>query len=498
MSAYDQQQQILADQLRRYQAQAQTQAPQGRMAGRVYVAPNPLEYLAAGLRGVGGMRGEQQTQQAMTDLQAKRQKEMAELLAGFSKDMQGTPYNPGTQGLEEFGRASIPEQAATPSDPMAAFGRLSASQFPEFQKMGMQGQISTAQAQQQRAQLLADEERKRAMALEDAERQRALKAQEQQRMLGILQQTQGNPQAAIAAGVPPEVVKSFYESPNFGRAKVSFQNTGGALVPTNEYGETPQGVAPIPKTAGPANMATDLLIPDPANPGKFIVNQQLAGAKAGIAKAGATTVDARSYNTQESAQSQVYGKSLGEMRATINQAGYDAPAKLARLDRMEQLLAGVDGGAAAPAMAEIASFANSLGVKIDPKLGNKQAAEALAREMAATLRQPGTGPMTDKDFDNFLKQVPSLSKTAEGRTEIIKTLRAAVARDQMAAKFQREYAQKNNGTIDDNFFDVLADFYAKNPVVTPAMPATNSRGQPFADPGKERRYQEYLKRQGGK
>jgi hypothetical protein len=68
----------------------------------------------------------------------------------------------------------------------------------------------------------------------------------------------------------------------------------------------------------------------------------------------------------------------------------------------------------------------------------------------------------------------------------------------MAAKFQREYAQKNNGTIDDNFFDVLADFYAKNPVVTPAMPATNSRGQPFADPGKERRYQEYLKRQGGK
>ena len=106
--------------------------------------------------------------------------------------------------------------------------------------------------------------------------------------------------------------------------------------------------------------------------------------------------------------------------------------------------------------------------------------------------------MTDKDFDNFLKQVPSLSKTAEGRTEIIKTLRAAVARDQMAAKFQREYARKNNGTIDDNFFDVLADFYAKNPVVTPAMPATNSRGQPFADPDKERRYQEYLKRQGGK
>jgi hypothetical protein len=150
------QQQILADQLRRYQAQAQTQAPQGRMAGRVYVAPNPLEYLAAGLRGVGGMRGEQQTQQAMTDLQAKRQKEMAELLAGFSKDMQGTPYNPGTQGLEEFGRASIPEQAATPSDPMAAFGRLSASQFPEFQKMGMQGMAAMPEMQARQQERVAD------------------------------------------------------------------------------------------------------------------------------------------------------------------------------------------------------------------------------------------------------------------------------------------------------------------------------------------------------
>jgi len=494
------QQQILADQLRRYQAQAQTQAPQGRMAGRVYVAPNPLEYLAAGLRGVGGMRGEQQTQQAMTDLQAKRQKEMAELLAGFSKDMQGTPYNPGTQGLEEFGRASIPEQAAVPGSMEKGFERLATSQFPEFQKMGMQGQVSTAQAQQQRAQLLADEERKRAQLLADAERARGMKAEEQQRMLGILQQTQGNPQAAIAAGVPPEVVKSFYESPNFGRAKVTFQDAGGSRVPVTEYGETPKGVAPIPKTLGPADPSKDLLLPDPANPNRMIPNAQLIGVKGGLAEKGAArlSVDARNYNTQESEQSKVYGKSLGEMRATINQAGYDAPAKLARLDRMEQLLAGVDGGAAAPAMAEIASFANSLGVKIDPNLGNKQAAEALAREMAATLRQPGTGPMTDKDFDNFLKQVPSLSKTAEGRTEIIKTLRAAVARDQMAAKFQREYAQKNKGTIDDKFFDVLADFYAQNPVVTPAMPATNSRGQPFADPGKERRYQEYLKRQGGK
>jgi hypothetical protein len=358
----------------------------------------------------------------------------------------------------------------------------------------MQGIGQQAQFQQQ-AKMAEEAERRKQAA---AEAEAARKAQENQRILGVLQQTQGNPQAAIAAGVPPEVVKSFYESPNFGRSKVNFRDTGSALVPTTEYGETPQGIAPIPKTAGPANLAQDLLIPDPANPGRMIPNQALIGAKTGIAKAGATTVDARNYNTQESEQSKVYGKSLGEARAAINQAGYDAPAKLARLDRMESLLAGIDGGAAAPALADIASFANSLGVKLDPKLGNKQAAEALAREMASTLRQPGTGPMTDKDFDNFLKQVPSLSKTAEGRTEIIKTLRSAVARDQIAAKFARDYARNNNGTIDDNFFDAVADFYAKNPVVTPAMPATNARGQPFKDPDKENRYLQWKAQQGVK
>jgi hypothetical protein len=89
-------------------------------------------------------------------LQTKRQKEMAELLAGFSKDMAGTPYNPGTQGLEEFGRASIPEQAATPGDPMAAFGRLSASQFPEFQKMGMQGMAAIPEMQARQQERVAD------------------------------------------------------------------------------------------------------------------------------------------------------------------------------------------------------------------------------------------------------------------------------------------------------------------------------------------------------
>lgn len=153
---FDTQQKLLAEQLRRYQSQAQTQAPQGRMAGRVYVAPNPLEYLAAGLRGYGGMKGEQQVEQQMGDLSTKRQQAMADALKGFGERMGGTPYNPGTQGLEEFGRASIPEQAAKPADPMGAYQALLSSQFPELQKVGMQGMVQFPELQAKQEERAAD------------------------------------------------------------------------------------------------------------------------------------------------------------------------------------------------------------------------------------------------------------------------------------------------------------------------------------------------------
>lgn len=151
MADFDTRQQLLADQLRRYQSQAQTQAPQGRQAGRVYVAPNPLEYLAAGLRGYGGMKGEQDTQRQIGELQKERQAAVLEALEGFERKMRGTPAQPGTEGLEEFGRASIPETPAVPSDPEGGYKLLFKSGIPELQKVGMQG-IAAMPEQQARKQ----------------------------------------------------------------------------------------------------------------------------------------------------------------------------------------------------------------------------------------------------------------------------------------------------------------------------------------------------------
>jgi hypothetical protein len=198
--------------------------------------------------------------------------------------------------------------------------------------------------------------------------------------------------------------------------------------------------------------------------GKPMLNQLAFDAKQLLAKAGATKVQVSADQRFENEYSKDQGKQFSETMAGINKAGFAAPSQIRKLERMQALLDGVDGGKLAPAGLEVASWANSIGLKIDPKLGNKEAAQALARDIAGGFRQPGTGPMTDKDFENFLLQVPDLSKSAEGRKQITSTMRAAAARDMQIAKMAREY-EKKNGKLDNGFLDEAAQYIAENPVV---------------------------------
>ena len=190
---------------------------------------------------------------------------------------------------------------------------------------------------------------------------------------------------------------------------------------------------------------------------QFVIDQK---------KAGATNVSVSQQVETEFRKAQ--GKDFSETMTTLNKAGFNAPSQIRKLERMDQLLSGVDGGKLAPTGLELASALNSMGIKVDAKLGNKEAAEALARDMAGGLRQPGTGPMTDKDFDNFLTQIPSLSKSAEGRKQITSTMKAALARDVQLSKMARDYVAKK-GQLDNGFMDEAAEFVARNPVVN--MPA---------------------------
>src|SRR5690606_5058962 len=105
----------------------------------------------------------------------------------------------------------------------------------------------------------------------------------------------------------------------------------------------------------------------------------------------------------------------------------------------------------------------------------------------------GSGPMTDKDFENFLMQVPSLSKTAEGRTQIIGTMRAKLARDIEIGKLAREYAKKSGGVVDDGFLDIVSDYVAQNPVIQ----RQSTSGRPNAFPDASAIEQEFARRAKG-
>lgn len=447
----------------------------GRMVGRHYVAPHWLE-------GIAQMLQANSARNMDTDA-SEKQRKLAEAVRGRTQDELGTftkllggeqarDIQPLTPNDDEGNAMPVVHKDAVAPDLNAAYQYAAKAQTPALQQFGVQGALSAAQEQAKLAQ---------AKAL-------------QQQQLQLWAQANGNAQTFIQLGGDPKLAKELAESPNYGRVKVDWKDNGSQLTPVTEYGDTPVGVKPIDKKGNPFS---DLLVSD--GKGGVVTNAPLVSAKEQIAKAGKpqVSVDARQYTTQETEQSKAYGKSLGEIRASINQAGWDAPKKIAQLNRMEELLKGVDGGGAAPTLASVASMANSLGIKLDPKLGPKEAAIALARDMAGSLRQPGTGPMTDKDFDNFLAQIPDLSKSAEGRAQITKTMRAAINRDLAAAKFAREYANKNKGVIDDNFFDAMANFYAENPVVTPAMPATNARGIPFSQQQIDAEIAARQKRQGG-
>jgi hypothetical protein len=205
---------------------------------------------------------------------------------------------------------------------------------------------------------------------------------------------------------------------------------------------------------------------DPASPEGRAMYRQLAQRKV-APPAPAALVN---VNTPfESAFAKASGAKFADAYDQMNTAGMQASQTVANLDRMAQLLEGVEGGRLAPTGKEIASIAGSFGIKLDPKLGNKEAAEALAVEMALAMRPPGSGPMTDKDFANFLLTVPGLSKTAEGRKQITTTLRAKAERDMKMAELAQQYVQQN-GVMDTGFYGVAQQFIMKNPVVAPSAP----------------------------
>ena len=382
--------------------------------------------------------------------------------------------DPKTQGLLALGLGLLNSRGNFGQGlGQAGMGAMQAMQQAQQAQQKKQLQDSQLQAQGQQMQAGALHMQLQQQQLAEAQQ----KASEQQRMRAFLEGLQSPQQAALAAGGGPTNANAAAIDP---MQTMMLQGVRAGAVPLQSYLQSLQkDETPIPVKEGETLVDRRTYQPKFSNPKpvdspaaikeyQYSVAQGYKGSfdqwDTARKRAGATNVSLNAGQRFENAYSTDQGKQFSEVMAGINKAGFAAPAQIRKLERMQQLLDGVDGGKLAPTGLDIASAANAIGIKMDPRLGNKEASQALGRELAGGMRQPGTGPMTDKDFDNFLAQVPDLSKRAAGRKQITTTMRAAAARDIEISKLAREYVKKN-GQLDNGFLEIASQYVAENPVV---------------------------------
>lgn len=193
-------------------------------------------------------------------------------------------------------------------------------------------------------------------------------------------------------------------------------------------------------------------------------------------KAPSTTVI---MGPQESEFQKALGKDSAKSYNDLQQADVAAGYKIARLDRMGQLLEGVKTGRLTPTTKAIAEYADALGIKIDPSVPAMQAVEQLSNEMALQLRNPAggagmPGALSDRDREFLVAMTPGLAKTPEGNKLIIETSRKLAQREKDVAKLARDY-RKKNGRFDEGFYEELSQFSAQNPLFGAAVTLPDGR-----------------------
>lgn len=187
-----------------------------------------------------------------------------------------------------------------------------------------------------------------------------------------------------------------------------------------------------------------------------------AGVPAGL------SADQQAAQAATTEQQKKIGENYGTIYNNLQNAAMGNPAKIAKTQRVGQLLADYEGGKLSKSAMNVAQIGNSLGIKIDPKLPAKEAAEALSGEIALSLRDTSSGAgmpgaMSDADREFLKGMTPNLSLTADGRKQIIDSKVKVMEREVQVAKMARQYKQKYGG-INEDFFNQLQQWSDRNPI----------------------------------
>lgn len=262
--------------------------------------------------------------------------------------------------------------------------------------------------------------------------------------------------------VPPTSAGS---PPTFQSRASLLPGAGVAGAPQDAAGTSPS-VPPVTATANPGES-------DPALQARFLAARQAAGIRPMLAAGAAPQAAGMSpRDTADQAaraeQQKLAAKTFNEQYTGAVNATMQNPGKIASLNRITTLLDGFEGGKLSGFGFELARLGNSLGLKIDERLSDKEAAEAAGKELALQLRGTADGggmpgALSDSDREFLRAMTPQMAQTDKGRKEIAGAKRKLLEREMEVGQMAMKYHQRH-GVIDNEFFIKLNAWSNANPI----------------------------------
>ena len=195
-------------------------------------------------------------------------------------------------------------------------------------------------------------------------------------------------------------------------------------------------------------------------------------------------------NRQPTKFNEEVGTELGRQYAGLLKADMNAPATIAKYERLGNLLGGIQTGKFKGATTDIKAAAKGLGIDlgalgVTDDVAPAQAARALSNQLALEMRNPSggagmPGAMSDQDRQFLTQIVPSLENDPNAIGKMIEYRVKIAKREQEVAKKARAYRKAHGGVFDEGFFDELQEWSNKNPLFP-------QEGKPDS-PGRVKRY----------
>jgi hypothetical protein len=131
--------------------------------------------------------------------------------------------------------------------------------------------------------------------------------------------------------------------------------------------------------------------------------------------------------------------------------GRKARETLNKFDVMANLLKKVETGKFAGVKKTVSQLASGFGLDIDPGLGDVEAFDSMANQLALSLKDQLPGPMSDADREFLQRSTVELTKTREGNKQLVEIGKRIASRNIEAARLAQNMAKdakKRGGRFD--------------------------------------------------